>query len=171
MSDNIHSEFQDGQYSSGNHHGSTGRGRSKKLWILLAVVVIVALAAGVVCYKKFRYIKSVRPTTEYQAVFLTNGQVYFGKLELSQRKYARLTEVYYLQVTQPTLQGSQTEQQRQQTQQPKPQPQLSLVKLGNELHGPIDSMNINREHILFYEDIKPEGKVAQAIKEYKANPK
>ncbi len=45
-----------------------------------------------------------------------------------------------------------------------------MVKLGNELHGPEDEMFITKEHVLFYEDMKADGKVMQAIKEYKANP-
>ena len=103
----------------------------------------------------------------YQAVFLSNGQVYFGKIESPSSDYVTLKDIYYLQVTQPPLQGSQQQGQQTQTQA---QPQLSLVKLGNELHGPVDEMKINRDQILFYEDMKEDAKVMQAIKEYKANP-
>jgi hypothetical protein len=38
------------------------------------------------------------------------------------------------------------------------------------LHGPEDEMRINRDQILFTEDIKADGRVAQAIAEYKKNP-
>jgi len=45
-----------------------------------------------------------------------------------------------------------------------------LVKLGQELHGPVDSMQINRDQILFYEDMKESGKVMEAIRSYQKNP-
>jgi hypothetical protein len=45
-----------------------------------------------------------------------------------------------------------------------------LVKLGNELHGPVDEMHISKAQILFYEDLKTDGQVVKAIQAYKANP-
>ncbi|MBU2575853.1 hypothetical protein KKF64_02080, partial [Patescibacteria group bacterium] len=48
------------------------------------------------------------------------------------------------------------------------QGELSLVKLGNELHGPTDSMFINRDHVLFVEDLKDDSNVVQAIDNYKS---
>lgn len=95
----------------------------------------------------------------WQAVFLTNGQVYFGKLSGKGGKYATLYDIYYLQLAQaPQPDTKKNEQQ---------QPQVSLVKLGNELHGPVDEMKINRDHVLFIEDMKNESKVVQAINNYK----
>ena len=47
------------------------------------------------------------------------------------------------------------------------QPQLSLVKLGNELHGPQDKMEINDAHIIFIESLKQDGRVVEAIARYK----
>ncbi len=80
--------------------------------------------------------------------------------------YATLKDIYYLQVTTPpTADGSQLNQQQAAQQQ-----QLSLVKLGEELHGPVDEMKINRDQVLFYEDIKEDGRVMTAIREYQKNP-
>jgi len=95
----------------------------------------------------------------YQAVFLSNNQVYFGKLSNQSGKYPVLTDIYYLRVTQP-LQPSD------------PNPNINLVKLGDELHGPSDKMEINRDQILFVEDLKPDSQVVTAIKDYlEANPR
>ena len=91
----------------------------------------------------------------YQAVFLTNNQVYFGKLAKQNSQYPVLTDIYYLRVTQP-LQPSQ------------PNPNISLIKLGDELHGPADKMEINRDQILFVEDLKPDSQVVTAIRNFKA---
>ncbi|MEK7162114.1 MAG: hypothetical protein AAB729_05510, partial [Patescibacteria group bacterium] len=105
-------------------------------------------------------------SSAYNAVFLTNGQVYFGKMSEASDGYTTLKDIYYLQVVQqPGLQGSgQTEQQQQ------AQSQISLVKLGNELHGPVDEMKISKSQILFYESMKEDSQVVQAINNYKANP-
>jgi len=95
----------------------------------------------------------------YQAVFLTNGQVYFGKIESQNHRYLKLTNIYYLQLKD-SLQG----QDSQNTEGDKSD--LSLVKLGNELHGPKDEMLINRDQILFIENLKEDSKVLKAIVEY-----
>lgn len=93
-------------------------------------------------------------TDQYQAVFLNNNQVYFGKITTINDKSIVLTDIYYLQVQQ----GVQPEEKTQDNQQ------LSLAKLGGELHGPEDTMFINPQQVLFWENLKNDGKVVQAIK-------
>lgn len=102
-------------------------------------------------------------SNKYQAVFLTNGQVYFGKLKDESGNYVKLTDIYYLQA-------------KDQQVQPKDaaaadQSNLTLIKLGKELHAPADEMNISRTQVLFWEDINDDGKVKQAIDEYKKTNK
>ncbi|MBI5530206.1 MAG: hypothetical protein HY918_01770 [Candidatus Doudnabacteria bacterium] len=145
---------------------------SKMPWVILAVIVVVLVVVGVLFRDKLmpksKTDAATMKASDYDAVFLTNGQVYFGKMTDAEGEYATLKDIYYLQVVQqPGLQGSgQTpEQQQQQT-----QPQISLVKLGNELHGPVDEMKISRNQILFFESMKEDSQVVQAIKNYKANP-
>ncbi len=148
-------------------------GTSSLPWVILAVVLLLFVVAGILFRDRLFPSTGKTPTASeqkvtnsgYQAVFLSNGQVYFGKLSNANSDYATLSDIYYLQVTQPPLQGSKDDQQAQQQQQ-----QLSLVKLGSELHGPLDSMQINRSQILFFEDMKEDGKVMQAIREYQKNP-
>ncbi len=166
--------------SNGDQDVSYSRNRSGSMvpWIILAVLVVVIGVVGFMFRDKLFTNKSAtdkQTSSGYQAVFLTNGQVYFGKLANASSDYVTLTDIYYLQVTQPALQGSQqnggsTAATQQQVATPESQPQLSLVKLGNELHGPLDSMKINREQILFYEDMKADAKVIEAINKYKADP-
>jgi len=129
------------------------------VWVLYAVVII-ALAYLLFVTKGFGIWKNAGTglnSKQYQAVFLTNGQVYFGKLSLNSAKEATMSDIYYLQVQQV---------------QPKPEDQsqskLTLIKLGNEIHGPDDKMNINMDQILFWENLKDEGKVVQAIKKYQS---
>jgi len=42
-----------------------------------------------------------------------------------------------------------------------------VIKLGGEVHGPQDRMQINRQHILFVENLQDESKVVQAINKSK----
>ncbi len=155
-----------GMQEEGTESPSKG---SKMPWIVLVIVVIIIAALGVMFRDKIMN-KPATPaavtagkTSGYQAVFLTNGQVYFGKIGANDNDYMTLTDIFYLQVVTPPLQGS------QQTQQAAQQ-QISLVKLGNELHGPADLMHVNRSQILFYEDLKEDGQVVKAIEAYKLNP-
>ena len=148
-------------------------GTSALPWVILAVVLLVFVVAGVLfrdrLFPSQKNGVSVEDsaTSGYQAVFLSNGQVYFGKLSGMSASYATLKDIYYLQVTTPpnAVDASQLNQQQAQQQQ-----QLTLVKLGEELHGPVDEMRINRDQILFYEDIKEDGRVVQAIREYQKDP-
>ena len=136
---------------------------------LLALVYIILAAAvvyAVISTKGFGLLdkKSITSNGTWHAVFLTNGQVYFGHLKGQTSQFATLADIYYLQVDQ------------QQNLQPDKnaaaaQPKLTLIKLGNELHGPKDSMSINRDQILFVEDMKSDSKVVTAIDDFIKNPK
>jgi hypothetical protein len=153
---------------------------SKMPWVILGLVVVILLVVGVLFREKLfgssmkeggkaAMTQSSANKSEYQAVFLTNGQVYFGKVSDLDKEFMTVKDIYYLQVIQqPPLQGS-TQQPGQQA-PAAAQPQISLVKLGNELHGPIDEMHISKSQILFYEDLKKDGSVVKAISDYKANP-
>lgn len=151
---------------------------SKTPWIILVVIVLLLVVFGALFRDKLfgaksgvMGTKSAMTTTAYQAVFLTNGQVYFGKMSDISGDYATLKDIYYLQVVQPPLQGTpQAGQPNAAAGSATQQPQISLVKLGNELHGPVDEMHISRAQVLFYEDLKADGNVVKAIEAYKANP-
>ncbi len=86
---------------------------------------------------------------KWQAVFLTNNQVYFGHLQESSGNYTVLAEAYYLR----PASGDQTK--------------VDLVKLGDELHGPEQTMYIPKNQILFWENLKPDSQVVQLINQLK----
>ena len=116
---------------------------------LILVVIIIFAVLSVV--KPFSY----KPHG-YQAVFLANGQVYFGTVQSKTRNDIELTSIYYLQ-----SQKTSTDTTDQ------TQSDLKLIKLGNELHGPTDEMLINRQQVLFVENLRDDSKVVKAIKEFK----
>lgn len=129
--------------------------------VLLFSVSILAISITFLLYfgkdRENQYVDG----SKQQAVFLTNGQVYFGQIARITHEYVDLQGIYYL-----NSQQSSTEQQQQGAQQ-----NFSLVKLGCELHGPADQMVINRDQISFWENLKSDGKVAKAIDQWKSqNP-
>lgn len=158
-----------------NNNMPARSGASALPWVILAVVLLAFVIAGVLFRERLFPGKPDQATQEqgtnsgYQAVFLTNGQVYFGKLSGMSASYATLTDIYYLQVTTPPVSNA-SQLNQQQVQQQQQQQRLSLVKLGEELHGPVDEMKINRDQILFYEDMKESGKVMTSIRDYQKNP-
>lgn len=168
MSDEIKVNKQPAQPVTVVEHSS--QSTNKMPWIILAAVVVVLAVLGFVFRGKlFGMDKKEAMSAKasgYQAIFLTNGQVYFGKVSAADSEYVVLKDIYYLQVIQQQpLQGTQQDQAASQAQQ-----QISLVKLGNELHGPMDEMHISKTQILFYEDLKEDGNVVKAIQQYKATP-
>jgi hypothetical protein len=86
----------------------------------------------------------------YQAVFLSNGQTYFGRYIDRIGPYVKVEGAYYIQQT-PTA----TEN------QPQSPPDSKLIRRGNELHQPLPYVLIAKSAILFVEDLKPDSAVAQ----------
>ena len=84
-------------------------GSSKWPWLFLAVGVL-AVAVVAFAFKDALINGRVSSagkdsTPSYQAVFLANGQVYFGKLSEPNNQSVTLKDIYYLQVVQQQLQG------------------------------------------------------------------
>ncbi len=101
-------------------------------------------------------------SSKYQAVFLNNGQVYFGNISSINNDYVRLNNIYYL------TQSSDTSTNTQST-----SGDYTLVKLGcQQIHYPYDQMIVNRSQITFWENLNKDGKVAKSIEQFKTqNPK
>ncbi|MFA6322722.1 MAG: hypothetical protein WCX71_04585 [Candidatus Buchananbacteria bacterium] len=134
---------------------------------LVTLIIVLAIIGGGI-YLLVGYtglgnglFSSISPKATWQAVFLSNGQVYFGKISGMNKNFMDLKNIYYLQVTtkQDTI-GQPSDVQTQSEQQ------LTLIKLGNEIHGPKDDMMINRDQVLMVEDLKDDSRVVQAINDY-----
>lgn len=128
---------------------------SKIILIILAIVVILFVYNN---YSDKLFTKSTNINTNlFSAVFLSNGQVYFGKIESNKGGEMVLNNVFYLQSSNDStsigesIKGS----------------QFKLIKLGNELHGPTDQLFINKQNVLFYEYLREDSQVVQSIKNYK----
>ncbi len=137
-------------------------GAGKKITIAFLIIVAV-VAAGWLFLESNKSAGVVVDSSKYQAVFLTNGQVYFGRVANEKKSYVSVSDVYYLVLKQP-LQNQKTEGETQPQDQAKPE--YSLIKLGKEMHGPT-SMSINRDQILFIENLADDSKVVSTIKNQK----
>jgi len=73
-----------------------------KMFGLLVIVVVVA--AGIPAYRLLGDRLMAVGKADYQAVFLTNGQVYFGKVRNLNSQYALLEDVYYVILQRPAAQ-------------------------------------------------------------------
>ena len=129
--------------------------------ILIAILVIAAVGIFAWAGLNNKNAGTAIDTSKYQAVFFTNGQVYFGKLSMMNDKYLKLTDIFYLQTK--TAAGTDSNPQQTSTDQSN----VQLIKLGEEIHGPEDEMVLSKDQVLFYENIKADGKVGQSIQAYK----
>lgn len=154
---------------------TTSRGRKKsgktpldlKKWLIIAGAVIILAAAGIGAWLWASAQQGgAIDNSKYQAVFFTSGQVYFGKLEKIDGNYMKLTKVFYIQAS--NTSGSTTGSQNPQDAAKSQSSDLQLIKLGNEIHGPEDAMIISKDQILFFENLKGNGKVADTITQYYA---
>lgn len=143
--------------------GPAGSRPGKLVPIVVAVLVVVVLAVAAWLLVGKRSGAVAIDEDSYQAVFLTNGQVYFGDLKNADGDYLTMENIYYLQVQQELQPGDKKDDKADSQSN-----NVQLVKLGNELHGPQDAMQISSKQVLFWENLKDDGKVAKAMKEYKA---
>lgn len=150
------------------HSPAPKRNKSQNNWgrigVVLAAVAVGALLVGLILTV---WAGGTKPEDKYvdnnrlQAVFLNTGQVYFGNIKSLNSKYVVLTNIYYLQTS---SNGSSSSSSSSNT-------SVSLVKLGCELHEPLDQMVINRDQVTFWENLGDNGQVAKAVATFeKQNP-
>jgi len=140
--------------------------RGKLKLAILAVVALLLIAFAGTWFMGRSDVASQIDGSRYQAVFFTNGQVYFGKLQKLSGSYYKLTDIFYIQAKQATPKADSENPQATSDTQALSEPEL--VKLGEEIHGPEDAMIISQEQILFFENLKKDGKVTNAISQYRA---
>ena len=127
----------------------------RKNFFLLVIFIVVGLGTALFLVGRLGKNENLN---RMAAVFLSNEQVYFGKIVKENKEVLVLENVYYLKANAAMVEDTTaTESATQAT------AQLSLIKLGDELHSPEDRMTINKQHILFYELMKWNGTIMDAI--------
>jgi hypothetical protein len=129
----------------------------RRIFVMLLVLIALILVVLVVRTQLFRagiatlFAPSAAEVIDhnaYQAVFLTNGSTYFGKLESQGDNWFLLSDVFYLSVTDQS--GTQ------------------LIKRGTEPQGPKEPMIIPRDQVLFIENLRDDGDIVTLIKKFKS---
>jgi len=129
----------------------------RRIFFMLLVLIALILVVLVVRTQLFRagiatlFAPSAAEVIDhngYQAVFLTNGSTYFGKLQEQGDQWFLLSDVFYLSASEQS--GTQ------------------LIKRGSEAQGPKEPMIIPRAQILFIENLRDDGDIVTLIKRYKS---
>lgn len=132
-------------------------GAIRRLFLMLLVLIVLIVLVLIVRTQLFRAgistlfapgAAEVIDRDAYQAVFLTNGSSYFGKLQQQGDDWFVLSDVFYLSVPE---QGA---------------PQL--IKRGSEAQGPREPMLIARTQVLFIENLREDSEIVTAIRRFKS---
>jgi len=110
-------------------------------------IALVALVAAFFFTQWWDFTVPAIGHAQYQAVFLTNGQTYFGRYYDRFGAYAKIEDVYYLQ------QGTATDSSGT--------AETRIIRRGHELHEPGSRMLIPKSAILFVEDLTDASPIAQ----------
>ena len=121
--------------------------KSKIVLFVIAVIVVIVLAvwAGIMIAGNFMGAKSTNTVSPYSAVYLTSGDMYFGKLSWFPSPH--LTDVWYLQ----------------RTQGQNGQVQVSVQPFTSVFWGPSNEISLNSKNILFTTRLMTSSQVVQAI--------
>jgi hypothetical protein len=129
----------------------------RRIFVMLIVLIVLILLVLVVRTQLFRAgiatlfapnAAEVIDHGAYQAIFLTNGSTYFGKLEAQGDEWFLLTDVFYLSATDDS--GTQ------------------LIKRGTEAQGPREPMIIPQDQILFIENLRADSEIVTLINRFKS---
>lgn len=120
--------------------------------LTVGLLLIIALIAGMQWYKQRNDLRI--DSTKYQAIFLDNDQVFFGKLQGTEGDYWTLKDAYYVQGQSQNTAEQQPADQQESTQ---------LLKVSDTVYGPDDTMSIQSDKVLFWQNLKSDSKVSKAI--------
>lgn len=132
-------------------------GALRRVFLMLLVIIGLIMLILVVRTQLFRagittlFAPSAAEVIErdlYQAVFLTNGSTYFGRLQQQGDEWFVLTDVFYLSVSEDSA------------------PQI--IKRGSEPQGPREPMIIPQAQVLFIENLRDDSEIVAAIKRFKS---
>lgn len=138
--------------------------KTKKPLINNRIILFVLIILAIICIafflptlkEKIKFSGGVSnageiSSSDYYAIFLDNSQVYFGKIISKSENEIKLVGVYYLQESSNGNIGVNSDQ------------KFILIKLGQEVHGPTDELNINMDHVVFYEKLSKDSKLVESI--------
>lgn len=118
----------------------------------LALILLVALVTTLVI--KSQPLQQV-DSGKYQVVYLTNGQAYFGKLQNTTGDYLIMKSPYIAQSVDTTDKTTASGTSATQT---------TILKVTDQVYGPENSIAIKSSQVSFWQNLRDDSKVSQAIK-------
>ena len=130
-------------------------------WLIISVVIVVVVVllavGGWLLWSRSQNTDSAINQSEYQAVFLTNGQIYVGKLSPYNSTYLKLTGAFIASSSQPSTVSKDGSTDNG---------VIQLKKVTDTILGPHDAIFIERSQVMLYENLQPNGKTTKSIEQY-----
>lgn len=127
----------------------------KALGIVLFFSILILSVAAIISISLRENETSYVDETQYQVVTLVDKQAYFGKINKISKDYIVMSDIFYIQGTEGQAEGQATNG-------------TTLIKRGClEIHKPQDQMYIYRDQVDFWENLRSDSKVSQAISQFK----
>ena len=111
------------------------------------LILVAAIIAGVIWYQHRN--DQALLSDRYQIVYLLTGQIYIGKLQNTSGQYLTLTHAYTLQTPQADAAKTDTTS--------------NIIQVSRQVYGPEDSMALRADQVEFWQNLRTDSKVAQAI--------
>lgn len=129
--------------------------RKHKRQVVIGAIALVVIVLGVLVARLFGSGIPGVDSGRYQAVFLSDGTVYVGKLSAIDGSHYRLTTVYLVTSNQAAVTSDKSTANVSAA--------TALSRLENGLLGAENEMTIQRDKVLFYENLKTDGAAAKLI--------
>lgn len=126
--------------------------RLMKLGVLmggLALVLAIALVTMLIMKSQPAQVVDIN---KFQVIYLTNGQAYFGKLQNTTGEFLVIKSPYIAQSVSTDDKTADTST------------QATLLKVTSQVYGPEDSIAIKSSQVTFWQNLRDDSKVTQAIK-------
>lgn len=138
----------------------------KIAWVAAIILALAWVDTSIHFTSAFRSEREAR--SKWQAVFLNNGQVYFGHLIRNGLDSWKLSDAHYIQVTKvPAAPQEQPEKKNgEKTEVPQPpqeETRTTLMKMSDDLHGPEGVMFIPSSNMLFWQNLKNDSQIVRTI--------
>ena len=121
---------------------------------ILSLGALLVLAVGFLIVVQLISPKLTIERDKYQVVYMTNGQAYFGKLKNTTGDYLIMEQPY----TEQNVSSSESKNGDKVTQD-----QATLLKVSDQVYGPENSIAIKSSQVAFWQNLREDSKVAQAI--------
>jgi hypothetical protein len=117
-------------------------------WVVVAAAVLALIILALSIWAREE--KSGMKSSDITAVYMTTGDIYFGKMDWL--PWPRLRNVWYIQ------RGVNADQ----------QPQVSLAQFKEVFWTPIDEIRLNPKEIIFWTMVEEGSEMAEALKDPEA---